>query len=85
MNIPEQKYMSDPAYHHFVDVIVALLDKAEFTPSEVREMTMYACIRYEQMQVRPLLNRIPVEAAMDIGEIMERHDKEFWENMRKYL
>lgn len=52
MRTPKDKYMNDPEYHHFVTMIEGLIEQARFTPSEIREMCMLACINYEMRNVR---------------------------------
>lgn len=52
MKTPKEKYMNDPEYHHFVRMIEGLIEQARFTPSEIREMCMLACINYEMRHVR---------------------------------
>ncbi|MCK4703937.1 MAG: hypothetical protein KAT90_00525 [Gammaproteobacteria bacterium] len=52
MKTPKEKYMNDPEYHHFVQMIEGLIEQARFTPSELREMCMLACINYEMRHVR---------------------------------
>jgi hypothetical protein len=49
---PKDKYMNDPEYRHFVQMIEGLIEQARFTPSEIREMCMLACINYEMRHVR---------------------------------
>jgi len=51
MKAPEEKYLTDPEYHKFVNAIELLIRKARFTPSEIREMCMLACIHYEEHKV----------------------------------
>ncbi len=53
MKTPEEKYLHDPHYKALVDSMMKMIRAAEFTPSEVREAAIYACIRYEQMRPRP--------------------------------
>jgi hypothetical protein len=48
MMTPEEKYLHDPDYKLFVDAIKGQLHRARYTPSEVREMCMLACIMYER-------------------------------------
>jgi len=52
MKTPKDKYMNDPEYHHFVSMIEQMIEQARFTPSELREMCMLACINYEMRHVR---------------------------------
>jgi hypothetical protein len=52
MKTPREKYMNDPEYHHFVQMIEGLIEQARFTPSEIREMCMLGCINYEMRHVR---------------------------------
>jgi hypothetical protein len=49
-------YENDPKFHALVDAIHAYLRAAEYTPSEVRQAAMLACIHYERYQVhRPFI------------------------------
>ncbi len=52
MRSPKDKYMNDPKYHHFVQLMEDLIERADFTPSELREMCILACIHYEMRHVR---------------------------------
>ena len=56
MKTPEEKYLHDPQYRQIVDKIENLLHQEQFTPSEIREMAMLACIRYEMRRPpRPIM------------------------------
>ena len=50
MKTPEQKYMSDPDYHMLVDLLESFIYRNQYTPSEMREAAMFACIKYEMNQ-----------------------------------
>ena len=52
MKTPKEKYMNDPEYHHFVQALEQMIEQARFTPSELREMCILACINYEMRHVR---------------------------------
>ena len=52
MKTAEEKYMADPAFHALVDSMVSAIGNEGFTPSEMREASLFACIRYEMMNVR---------------------------------
>ena len=44
---PKDRYENDSDYRTFVDSVEAMLIRAYFTPAEVREMAVLACIHYE--------------------------------------
>ena len=52
MKTPREKYQNDPMYRALVDTFEAHLHRAQFTPSEIREAAMLACINYEMRQPR---------------------------------
>lgn len=47
LHTPEEKYFHDPAYARMVDILEMLIREGQFTPSELREMVIFACTRYE--------------------------------------
>ena len=44
--------MNDPEYHHLVCMLESFIEQARFTPSELREAAVLACINYEMRHVR---------------------------------
>jgi len=64
MKTPEQKYSNDPEYNRFVDMVESFLEHAQFTPSEVREMCMLACIHHEYRKPKPRLVHPELEKAL---------------------
>ena len=67
MKTPNEKYVNDPSYRQLVDMLTALIHKAEFTPSEIREACMLACILHEQ-RMRPVVISAEAERAMEVLE-----------------
>ena len=61
MSMPAKRYANDPSYHQCVDTLETLLHKAHFSPSEMREMAVLACIHYEQC--RPPRSYVTAELA----------------------
>lgn len=53
-SIPEYRYTHDRNFKNLVDLMHHFIQKAEYTPSEVREAALLACIHYESYQVRRL-------------------------------
>ncbi len=47
MQTPKERYETDAAYKQAVDLMTSLIHKAQFTPSEIREMAVMASIHYE--------------------------------------
>ena len=69
MKTPKEKYANDPNYRRLVDMLEALIHQAEFTPSEIREACMLACIRHEQYRrVRPVVISAEAARAMEVLE-----------------
>ena len=54
MKTPREKYQNDPNYHALVDILCAQIHMAKFTPSELREAAILACILYEEQKVRTI-------------------------------
>ena len=48
-------YANDPQYHQLVDVLVNLIDGLQFTPSEVRETAVFACMLHEMRNPQPMI------------------------------
>ena len=69
MKNPNEKYENDNNYRHLVDMLTALIHQAEFTPSEIREACMLACIRHEHYRrIRPVVISAEAARAMDVLE-----------------
>ena len=69
MKTPKEKYANDPNYRRIVDMLEALIAKAEFTPSEIREACMLACILHEHYRrIRPV---VISAKAVDALEVLE--------------
>ncbi len=69
MKTPNEKYENDNNYRQLVDTLTALIQQAEFTPSEIREACMLACIRHEHYRrVRPVVISAEAARAMDVLE-----------------
>ncbi len=54
MKTPKEKYMNDPDYNHLVKTLEQMIEQARFTPSELREAVILACINYEMRHVREM-------------------------------
>lgn len=49
MKTPEEKYLNDPHYCAMVDAVRAQIRQAQFTPSELREIVIFAAILEERV------------------------------------
>jgi hypothetical protein len=66
---PNEKYENDNSYRQLVDMLTALIHQAEFTPSEIREACMLACIRNESYRrIRPVVITAEAARAMEVLE-----------------
>ena len=54
MMTPQEKYMHDPAYHSIVDAMISAIEQHQYTPSELREMAIFAATQYELTHVRKI-------------------------------
>ena len=52
MKTPREKYLNDAHYHQLVEAMHAQIDACHFTPSEMREAAVLACILYEERHIR---------------------------------
>lgn len=66
LQTPRDKYMNDPEYHRLVDAMESFIDRAQFTPSELREAAMLASINYEMRHIRDRVIDPKSENAMRI-------------------
>jgi hypothetical protein len=51
MKSPREKYMNDPEYHYLVQLLESFIDRAMFTPSELREACVLASINHEMRHI----------------------------------
>jgi hypothetical protein len=49
-----QRYMTDGNFATVVNTMLAMIARAEFTPTEIREAAMLAQILYEERNPRPI-------------------------------
>jgi len=64
MKTPKEKYMNDPEYNYLVNTLEKMIEQARFTPSELREAVILACINYEMRHVREMSIDPRVEDAL---------------------
>lgn len=56
MMFVRDRYLNDPMFHTLVDTMCAAIERAEFTPTEIREAAMLAQIIYEERRPpRPIV------------------------------
>lgn len=44
---PEQRYVRDPQFKALVDMLEYAISQAQYTPTEIREASLLACINFE--------------------------------------
>lgn len=59
MKTPREKYLNDSLYKALVDSLHSCIEAGNFTPSEVREAAIFACIIYEEQRIQPLGIKVP--------------------------
>ncbi len=65
MKTPVEKYQNDPHYRQLVNIIEAQIHNAVFTPSEIREACIFACIRYEMSRPRSIVVPTHIQDALE--------------------
>ena len=48
---PRARYSSDSEFHSLVDMMRAMIHRSQFSPSEMREAALLACVMYEETKV----------------------------------
>lgn len=51
---PRARYHRDPEFHALVDYMRAMIHRAQFSPSELREAAILAAIMYEETNPRAI-------------------------------
>ena len=51
------RYEQDPHFRTLVDTLYSCIDRADFTPTEIRQAAMLAQIMYEARHPQPILLR----------------------------
>lgn len=69
MKTPRERYNHDPHFHQLVDLLESFIERAEFTPSELREAAILAAINHEYRHAHR--NRIIPEVQHALG-VLER-------------
>jgi hypothetical protein len=50
-----ERYSNDAHFHSLVTMMLAAIEQAQFTPTEIREAAMLAQIMYEEINPRPVV------------------------------
>ena len=58
--------MNDPEYHQLVNMLESFIERAHFTPSELREAAILASINYEMRHVREIKIDPELSHALDV-------------------
>ena len=61
---PQERYLYDSRYHAVVDTIKSHLHACTFSPEEMREMVLLACLQHQIERARTIGEKcyLPVEA-----------------------
>lgn len=69
----EQRYFSDVEFHTIVNMLYNQLYKVRFTPSEMREAAMLACLKFEYNNPSPIITN--PETAVDNWRFVDTKDE----------
>lgn len=74
MKTPRDKYMNDPEYHHLVNHLTSLIERAHFTPSELREACVLASINHEMKHIRSFQIDTELQHAFSVLDKWSTHN-----------
>jgi hypothetical protein len=75
MKTPAEKYKNDIHYRSLVDHMVNMIHQAQFTPSEIREAAIFACIKYEESKVRTTMVLETPSGVMTALKTLEKYNE----------
>lgn len=76
MKSPDERYLQDPQYRQVVDMLESFIHKYHFSPSELREMAVMACIRYEMRYgFKHYVQSVPMEINQAFEKLERWRDK----------
>lgn len=64
-----QRYHHDPEIATVVHALMNLLERAQLTPAELREVAMYAAVRFEQTRLRPIFMNVREAEALALDQV----------------
>lgn len=51
----QDRYFNDPQFYTLVNVLTQQIEQLNFTPSEIRDAAMFAAIRFELFNAKPVI------------------------------
>ncbi len=70
MMTPREKFENDPQYHAMVMTMLGFITRAEYTPSELREIALLASIMHEERRTHWNWTHGPLPGAIgDAGDL----------------
>lgn len=76
MKSMKTKYEKDPEYNRCVQMMEQMIHHGRFTPSEMREMAVMACINYEMNRISPPSFVLTPEIETSLRVLQELREKE---------
>lgn len=72
MKTPREKYENDPEYKYLVDHFEQLIERGHFTPSELREASIFAFTLHEMRRIHSVQVKDP-----ELANALEILDRRF--------
>ena len=69
LDSPRLRYSTDAQYKSLVDMLEAMIHQCHYSPSEVREAAILACINYEMHTIRSYCIPVTPEMSQRLDEL----------------
>jgi len=72
----EEKYRNDVEFRSLVDILESYVHSAKYTPSEIREACILACIHHEMHHIQ--IHTFPAEKVLPEGVVKSLKEIDSW-------
>jgi hypothetical protein len=75
MKYVKDRYVNDPSFRNLVATLTSSIAMAEFSPTEIRQAAMQACINYEMTHLRPTIFKADNPELINALGVIRAHEE----------